>query len=464
MSKFKIKLPVIHYKLESAELLQAVLMIAVGFSAVPVLMETLGLSYGAAITAVALAEALGLLHVLFGDPVVPGWIASALPLVLVYLGRYTVGIESIHALIALQLLVSLVFIVLGATGLAHRMMKLVPGSLKAGILLGAAIAAISRVFGEGGYLYRYPLSVGAGSFTALFFLFSVGFKKAKESKRIFREIGKYGMLPSLLVAMAVGFISGEVELPNIQWGFIPFSFGELFKTASPLSIGFPSMKMFLAALPTALAVYIIAFGEIVTAEAVLKDCSSVRTDEKLDYNSNKSNVIAGVRNLILSLFAPFTPLAGPLWAAVTVSIGERYKEGKESMKSIFGGLGSFKLSTAVCVLLLPLASLLEPILPVALASTLVVQGFACSYIAVEQVKNDRTAAGIAGITGAIVHLVSLNWALVIGILSFLFLEGGTGKLLGRKKSAADNRLLEDKKATGYKKTSKKPVRVFNYKH
>ena len=78
MSKFKIKLPVIHYKLESAELLQAVLMIAVGFSAVPVLMETLGLSYGAAITAVALAEALGLLHVLFGDPVVPGWIASAL--------------------------------------------------------------------------------------------------------------------------------------------------------------------------------------------------------------------------------------------------------------------------------------------------------------------------------------------------------------------------------------------------
>lgn len=464
MSKFKIKLPIIHYKLEAAELLQAVLMIAVGFSAVPVLMETLGLSYGAAITAVALAEALGLLHVLFGDPVVPGWIASALPLVLVYLGGYAVGIESIHALIALQILVSLIFIVLGVTGLAQGMMKLVPGSLKAGILLGAAVAAISRVFGEGGYMSQYPLSVGSGSFTALFFLFSVGFKKAKESKRVFREIGKYGMLPSLLVAMAVGFISGEVALPHIQWGLIPLSFGELFKTASPLSVGFPGIKLFLTALPTALAIYIIAFGEIVTAEAVLKDCGCVRTDENLVYNSNKSNIIAGVRNLILSLFAPFTPLAGPLWAAVTVSIGERYKEGKKSMKSIFGGLGSFKLSTAVCVLLLPLASLLEPILPVALATTLVVQGFACSYIAIEQVKNDRTAAGVAGITGAAVHLVSLNWALVIGILSFLFFEGGIGKLIGRKKPAEDNRLRKDKGFERLNKTSKKPVHVYNSKY
>jgi hypothetical protein len=41
------------------------------FSAVPVLQETLGMSFNAAITAVAIAEALGLLHVLFGDPVVP---------------------------------------------------------------------------------------------------------------------------------------------------------------------------------------------------------------------------------------------------------------------------------------------------------------------------------------------------------------------------------------------------------
>jgi hypothetical protein len=157
----------------------------------------------------------------------------------------------------------------------------------------------------------------------LFVVFSVSFKKAKEKSHVFREIGKYGMLPSLIVAMAVGFITGEIDLPVVKWGFIPFSFGELFKTASPFSIGFPSLKLFLTALPTAAAIYIIAFGEIVTAEAVLKECQEARPDEKLEYNSNKSNIIAGVRNLILSLFAPFTALAGPLWAAVTVSIGER---------------------------------------------------------------------------------------------------------------------------------------------
>jgi hypothetical protein len=436
MKKFKIMLPIIHYKLETAELVQAVLMVAVGFSAVPVLQETLGLSFRAAITAVAIAEALGLLHVLFGDPVVPGWIASALPLVLIYLGKTAVGIESLHALIALQILVSLLFIVLGATGLAHKLIRLVPGSIKAGILLGAAIAALARVFGTGGYLTDYPFSVGAGSLTALFVLFSVPFKKAKDRWRIIREIGKYGMLPSLLVAMAVGFLTGEIELPVMKWGFIPFSFGELFRTASPFSIGFPSLGIFLTALPTAAAIYIIAFGEIVTAEAVLKECREARPDEKIGFNANGSNIIAGVRNLILSLLAPFTPLAGPLWAAVTVSIGERYKEGRRSMKSLFGGLGSFKLSTAFCVLLMPLLSLLQPVLPVALATTLVVQGFACSYIAIEQVRNDKVAAGTAGLTGAVVYLVSLYWGLAAGIVSYLFFEGGIRHVVKLKKKPA----------------------------
>lgn len=429
--KLTLKIPFIHYKLELPEILQAALMIAVGFSAAPVLQETLGFSYPAALTAVAIAEALGLLHILMGDPVVPGWIASALSLVLVYLGGYAVGVDSIHALIALQIIVSLIFIILGATGLAHKLMQLIPSSLKSGILFGAAIAALARVFTENGYFAKYPLSVGSGTVVVLFVLFSVAFKKMKDKRRIFKEIGKLGMLSSLVVAMLVGFISGEIPLPEIKWGFIPFAFDELFRTASPFSIGFPTLTSFLTAIPTAIAVYIIAFGEIITAEAVLSDCQKARPEEKLEFNSNKTNVISGVRNLLLSLFAPFTALAGPLWAAVTVSIGERYKDGKE-MKSLFGGLGSFKLATAVCVLLMPMATLLKPILPVALACTLVVQGFACSYIAFEQIKEDKVAAGVAGMTGAVVYLASTSWGLVVGIAGYLLLEGGLGKLFKRK--------------------------------
>lgn len=427
--RLKILLPFIHYRPELPEILQGVLMIAVGLSAVPILQESLGLSYEAALTAVAIAEALGLLHVLFGDPVVPGWIASALSLVLVYLGGFAVGTESIHALIALQLLVSLIFIILGLTGLAHKLISLIPPSLKSGILLGAAIAALARVFGEAGYFSKYPLSVGSGTVTALFVLFSVSFKKMKDKKRAFKEIGKYGMLSSLIVAMIVGFISGELELPVLKWGFIPFSFRELFNSSSVFAIGLPPLKSFLTAIPTAIAVYIIAFGEIITAESVLKDCRESRPDEALDFNANKTNIITGIRNLVLALFSPFTALAGPLWAAVTVSIGERYKEGRDSMKSFFGGVGAFKLSTAICVLLMPVASLLGPVLPVALAVTLVVQGFACSYIAVEQVKGDRIAAGTAGLTGATVFIADLNWALLIGILSYLLLEGGLGVII-----------------------------------
>ena len=425
-SLLRVKLPGLHYRLEGPELLQGVLMIAVGLSTVPVLQETLGMSYAAALTVVAIAEAMGLLHVTFGDPVVPGWIASALPLVLVYLADYTVGLESIHALVALQLLVGLLFILLGATGLAHRLMKIIPGSLKAGILFGAAVEALGRVFEEGGYLSQYPLSVGAGALVTMVVLFSNRFRIFKSRSRVVAELAKYGMLPGLLVAMAVGFVSGELPLPQLKWGLIPFDYGEVFRNFSVFGAGLPPVQSFLTALPTAVAIYIIAFGEIVTAEAVLDEANQARPADKVPFSSNRTNVIAGIRNVVLALFAPFTALAGPLWAAVTVSICERYKEGPKAMKTIFGGMGSFKLSTAVCVLLFPVASLLEPILPVALAVTLLVQGYACSYIAVEQVKSNKTAAGVAGIAGAVVHLVSLNAGLVVGIVGWLLLER-TGK-------------------------------------
>jgi hypothetical protein len=64
----KIMLPFAHYRPELPEVLQGALMIAVGLSAVPILQESLGFSYEAALTAVALAEALGLHMFFFADP------------------------------------------------------------------------------------------------------------------------------------------------------------------------------------------------------------------------------------------------------------------------------------------------------------------------------------------------------------------------------------------------------------
>ncbi len=420
--KLNIKIPILHYRIEIPEMLQAILLIAVGLSAVPVLQENLGMSYEVALTAVAIAESLGLLHVFFGDPVVPGWIASALPLVLVYLAGYGSGLDTVYAMIALQFLLASLFLVLGVTGLAHKLMKIIPFSIKAGILLGAAFAAVNRVFKEGSYFETFPYAIAIGTLVTFFLLFSVHFKILKEKKAFFAKLAKYGMLPGLVAAMVVGPITGEFAIPTIEMGFIPFDFKGLFEGYSVFSIGFPPLKYFIDALPMAIAVYIIAFGEIITAEAVLKEAAEARPEANITYNSNISNVVAGVRNMVLALFVPFIPLAGPLWAAVSVAIGERFKSGAKGMQSIYSGMGTFKLSTAFFVLLLPVASLCKPVLPIALAITLLVQGVACSYIAIDLVGRDKVAAGIAGVTGAIIFTSEVGYGILVGLILCLILE------------------------------------------
>ncbi|MEI8598772.1 hypothetical protein P4S64_17895 [Vibrio sp. M60_M31a] len=62
------------------------------------------------------------------------------------------GPEAIQALFALQLLVFIIFLVLGVTRLGSAMVKLVPNSLKAGIIIGAGIAAIMGEISSGGRL------------------------------------------------------------------------------------------------------------------------------------------------------------------------------------------------------------------------------------------------------------------------------------------------------------------------
>lgn len=417
---FRIRLPILHYRLEWPEVFQAVLMIAVGFSAIPLLQETLGMPFEVALTVVALAEFLNLLHVLLGDPVVPGWITSAIPLVIVYLGGYKVGRDSVHAMMALQILVALLFIFMGLTGLAHRLTRAVPPALKAGILLGAGIAAVNREFQPGGHVATFPVSIGLGTAVTFFVLFSPWFKRAKGSHGLLAQVGKYGMLPGLVAAMLVGPLVGELALPKLQWGFVDLRFRELLGGYSPWHIGFPSLAMFASAVPMALAVYLIAFGEIVTADAVLKDAGRERPDEVIPFDSNRSNLITGARNLVIALTGPFPPLNGPLWAAISIAICERYKEGRKAVDSIFGAMGSFRLSAAVCVTLMPVASLCRPVLPIALALTLLVQGFACSYIALEMVR-DKTSAGIAGVMAAVVAFKGINWGLAVGVFLYLLL-------------------------------------------
>ena len=73
---FQIRLPFIHYKLESVEFIQGLILGVTALAAVPYLEQYLGLPYELAWSCVIIETMLYMLHSLLGDPVVPGWITQ----------------------------------------------------------------------------------------------------------------------------------------------------------------------------------------------------------------------------------------------------------------------------------------------------------------------------------------------------------------------------------------------------
>lgn len=416
---FKIRLPFVHFGWEWPEFLQGLILCATCLGAIPVLTEYLGVSFEVALTMVIINGALYMLHFLLGDPVVPGWITPAIPLIMAHLTQYQIGPERTQSLIALQLMVAFVFLLLGSTGLAFKLVKVIPQSIKAGVILGAGIAAIINVMNV--RLKTAPIVIILGTAIAFYLLFSVSFKVLAKKNRFFWQVSKYGMLPSIIFALIVGPLIGELPFPKIEWGFSSLRLGELISGYTIFGIGFPSLTLFIDALPLLVAVYIIAFGDFVLAETVIGSADKERPDELILFNPNRSNLISGMRNLVLAFISPYTQLAGPLWAAVTVTVAERYKLGKDGMHSIWGGIGTFRIATFIALFLMPIVSLVRPTLPVALALTLVVQGFACAYIAVSML-NTNTQRGVAGFMAVVLATRGAAWGLGAGILFYFICE------------------------------------------
>ena len=75
-------------------------------------------------------------------------------------------------MIALQLVVGLIFLFMGITGLASKIIGAIPNAIKSGILLGAGFSAIMGEFKAGGRAGLYPVTVLVGSIFAYFLLFS----------------------------------------------------------------------------------------------------------------------------------------------------------------------------------------------------------------------------------------------------------------------------------------------------
>ena len=418
MGPFHLRLPFIHFRFEAPDFIQGLIMCAVCLGIIPVLTEYLGMPFEIAITVVILNGFLYLWHSHLGDPVVPGWITPAIPLLLAWLKTYPEGVPRMHALIAFEFELGLLSLILGVTGLAKKFVDLVPDALKAGILLGAGIAAVRLVFEKGGRFDTYPWTITIAIGFAFFILFSNLFKVYRHKNNVLRYISDLGLLPALVLAIFIAPIFKELPWPDIQWGFTVPHFVDLFNNWTPFSskIGFPPFDLYLTAVPLVVATYIVLFGELIQAEVLVDEAREFRSaDEDVHFDANRNNMIVGLRNITMSMVAPDCSMCGPMWAAMQVVECERYKHGREAMDSLFGGMASFRWGTFVGYFLSPIVTLVKPILPIALSLTMLIQGYVAVRVGILKARTFNDL-GVAGVVGAVLVSRGAAYAFGVGIV------------------------------------------------
>ena len=422
---FKIRLPFIHYRWEFPEMVQGLFMFVVSLGMIPLLTKYLGMPYEAALAGCVIAGIGYLLPALMGVPLVPGWITPAIPVVLLYLQNFEPGPEAVRAMFALQLEVFIIFLFLGLTGLGDKLVKLIPNSLKAGIIIGAGIAAMMGELKVGGRIDATPISLLIGCIVSAYILFSLSFKHIVETNRFAKMISNFGMIPGMFIAMIIGWAVSEYPLPEIEWGITQPDFVLLMDfLVFNSEIGMPSADMFLLAIPTAIIAYVIAFGDILVGFALCKRADHLRPDEVIELNVTRVHLVTALRNGLHALLAPWPGLAGPLWTAAHATLAERYALGRKSMDSIYSGGGTFWITGLIAVFMLPLVSVFKPVLPIALSLTLVLTAYICIMVGMEELKNsaERGVAGIVAVTLAMPDAKATVYAVVIGLVLYWLIE------------------------------------------
>ncbi len=415
-----LRLPFIHYRFEWPDYLQGLLMCTVCLAIIPILTGKLGMSFEVALAIVILNGTFYLAHVTFGDPVIPGWITPAIPLIILYVEGFAPGVERMQALIAFQLIFGVFCVILGATGLAKKFVSLIPNAVQSGILMGAGFAAIMIIFkpGEGTKSFdSNPWTIVICVGIAFYLLFSESFKSFKRKHKWAYYLGNLGMMPALALAVFVGPLTGELPWPTFDGRiFTNPDFGTLWSQFTLLgAIPFPPAKMFLSTIPMVISAYIVVFGDVIQSQALLDDAQKYRPDENVNYNPNRSHIIFGGRNILMSVIGPDISMCGPLWAAMQVVVCERYKQGPEAMESINGGAGSFRFGTWTGYFISPIVCCVKPILGVGLASTMMIQGYVSVRVGVLKARGFNDL-GIAGVAGAILATRGAAWGLGAAIL------------------------------------------------
>ena len=426
---FTLRIPFIHIKFRAGEFFQGMVISgATAFAAVPVAMG-LGLSFE---EGVALSFVAGTLiasgPIFFGEPMAPGWITPALPIVIAafatkgqFNGVYDPAVFQFMAAMCIEF--TLLVFILGSTGWGKKLIQIIPNGLKAGIILGAALAAFYQVFvTDMDKLMLQPISMAVAIILCVITTFSEPFKKLAQKNILFKKVGSLGLLPGFIIAALVAYFLKEVTF-DIQWGFQVPDVVALFNKTSPLVIGFPSFAMYLEALPLVIIGYTLLFGDLITATEVLNDGQKSRPDEPLDINLDRSHLSIAVRNFLGLLVNPFFPTQGALWTGVHVVVVERWKKGPKEMPSIFDGLGSYYLmGLPILYFTLPFITLMKPLMQMALTLTLILTGFACAYVAMAIPKKNTEMAS-ALLIAVFITFFSAWVGLLVGILLSILVIG-----------------------------------------
>jgi len=442
LGPFMLRIPLIHHEWQWTEFAAALFLgVACLGAGVMTTMTTFGLEVPENITALGLTEngiflmtlTFGVLNAccyylpsLLGDPVVPGWITPALPLTLKYLGTYAMpdyaagNVDRIHAMIALQMLVALSFLIMGVTGLGRKLVEGIPQSIKAGVVLGAGVTAGMNVIQA--RMPRAPWTVVIACLLSYLFLFNKTFARKAEENKYWRLLRNQGVVPAQLFAIILApVLLKEIPVPQIQWGMTPLNFGFVMEHFTIFGIGFPEIKYFINAIPLAITIYIISFSDFVLAKEVVTEATANRPDETVIFDAGRSNLVSFMRNAIMSLFAPWVPLCGPLWASGLLTVTERYKRGYKTMRTYWGGVCTFRASTVIAVMILPVVTLIKPAFAIFFGITMAVQCFACGNIGM-RMANTPNERGIACVMAAVLACTTPAWSLLMGVVLWLLLE------------------------------------------
>ena len=390
----RIRLPFVHFKISPPEIVTGLMNACTSYGALAVLITTLGLDPEVAWALVVFETAMYTLNWLLGEPSICGWITPAMAIVILYLEGLEPGVVRLQALTAVQIELAVMFIVLGATGLSKKLNTLVPPAVKAGIVLGAGVNAVFARLKEGGAVDTVTIGCVSGLVVVFFLMFSKRIRKHMDTNRFLAVLGNYSFLWAILALFILGGVSGEFHYEFSGEIIRVPDFGALFMTVCPFFIGWAEPAIWLSALPIALISWVIAYGDFVTVQQL--GLQAVRDDEYIEFDPNRTNVICGIRNLVLGLFAPYPALAGPLSAPYCVATYQRYKQsGRQGMDSIYDGSGTNLIFTVLGLFVFPLYEASLAASSAILVVVLCIQGFCCAQIAFDLAR-DKLDQGIAG--------------------------------------------------------------------